>query len=444
MKKKILLSIVIIITLLGTIVLATEDPNSVNGIMPINETGEMLTPSTDANTLQNTTLVGEDGNVGVPYSIPEEWLRDIPEENWREDGSSKTTVQNDDFKGGEQVKVSSLQIDGNAFYAGEEITISDVDIYGDLFVAAQYIDIQNTNVAGNIFVAGSSVELDTTMITGNMFVAGKTVTLKTVEAQDIFGAASVFLIDGESFIYRNINVGAANISIDNTDIGRNANLSVETLNIGNSTVILGMLNYSSENEAVVAEGASVGSVNHSKIQAKTNAEEGSTMQSVGYSVVTSLVKAIFVCGFIYLFARGFIEKQKVENEFKHIAINTGKGLLWSIVIPIVAILLMCTGVAFGLSFVILALYFAMFVISMPVVAVSISTALTKNKELNSWKSYGITLLVALVIVVLSQIKYVGPIISIIVGLAGMGLIFSSLKNKVVKKEEKQEVINEEV
>lgn len=436
MKKKILLSIVIIIALLGTMVLATENPN--DGIMPINETDEALTPTTDANTLQNTTLVGEDETEGESYVIPEDWARNISE-----DGVSKTTVQNDDFETGEQVKVSTVQIDGNAFYAGEEITISDVDIYGDLFVAGQYIDIQNTYVSGNIFVAGSSIELYKTMITGNIFVAGETVRLETVEAQDIFGAAASFSIDEESFIYRNINVGASNIVIDNASIGRNANLSAETLNIGNSAVILGVLNYSSEDEAVIAEGASIGSVNYSKIQS-VEVSESSTMKYVVYSILTSMLKAIFVCGFIYLFAKGFIEKQKVENEFKHIAINTGKGLLWAIIIPIVSILLICTGIAFGLSFVILALYFAIFTISMPVVAVSISTALTKNKKLNSWKSYGITLLVALVIGVLSQINYVGPIIKVVVGLAGMGLIFSSLKNKVIKTEEEQKVTDKKV
>ena len=80
------------------------------------------------------------------------------------------------------------------------------------------------------------------------------------------------------------------------------------------------------------------------------------------------------------------------------------------------------------------LYFVIFAISLPIVAVSITAASTKQAELSKLKFYGITLLISLMIAILSKIPVLGALVSIVVTLAGMGLVFSGLKAKKEKTE----------
>jgi len=88
-----------------------------------------------------------------------------------------------------------------------------------------------------------------------------------------------------------------------------------------------------------------------------------------------------------------------------------------------------------MGFVLLGIYFIIFAISLPVVAVSIATIVTKKMEYNFWKVYGLSILVAVVISILQKVVVLGTIVTIIIGLLGMGLIFAGLKNKKEKKEE---------
>lgn len=345
-------------------------------------------------------------------------------------------VDADDFQAGDIVTVENKTVNGNAFAAGERLTFSNVTLNGDLFVAGQYIDLKNVNVTGSVFVAGEFITLTGASFSGNLYVAGSEVSLVETTIQDVFSASAELKIDGGSNILRTVNAVAGDIVIDNSQIGRNANLSVDELNIGPAAKITGALFYSSEEEANISDVANIGNVNYTPVVVdEDTVEETSGISVALYSILVIAIKAVFVCGFIFLFAKGFIEQQKVKNIVAHLGVNAAKGLLWAIVVPIISILLLCSGVAVGLSFSVLAIYFIIFNISSSLVAVSIGATITQKMEYNAWRFYGITLLVALIIAILEQIPTLGGIITVFVGLAGMGLIFSSLKTKKATKEE---------
>lgn len=387
MKKKIILSVLFIILIFASFVYATET-DQVAEVMPISTNNEI--------------------------------------------------IDRDSFQAGDIVIVEDKTINGNVFYAGEKVKVSNVSIDGDVFLAAETIDFNGVTVNGSVFVAGKNITLLGCDLTGNLYSAGSNISLEETKVQDVFSASAIFELNGASNIERSLNAVSENILINSSKIQRNANLSVTNLNIGPETQITGGLFYSSEKQANIAEGAIIGSIDYNVLENIESSEieyESNTMSDIVYNVVVILIKAIFVVGFIFLFGKGFIEKQKVKNIASHLGINAAQGLLWTVLLPIISILLMCTGVAVGLGFVVLAIYFIIFVISSSLVAISISTALTQKMEYNAWKFYGITILVALAIAILEQIPTIGGIITIFVGLVGMGLVVSGIKNKKVKKEE---------
>ena len=349
------------------------------------------------------------------------------------------TVNSDYFKAGDIVTVQNKSVNGNAFISGEKVTVSNYSVAGDLFIVGQSIDLKSVNVGGSIFIAGEYITFSENTFSGNLYVAGSEISIESTTVQDVFSASANLKIDENSNIVRSLNTAANNIIINNVQVGRNANLSGTNVNIGPDAKIAGGLFYSSENEASIAETASIGNVNFAKI-AVSEPNNSWDVSSAAYNIVVVVLKTIFVGGFIFLFAKGFIEKQKVKNIAVHLGKNAAKGLLWTIVIPVASIVLLCTGLTIGLSFSILAIYFVIFNISSALVAVSISTALTQKMQYNAWRFYGITILISIVIGVLGQIPTLGGIVTIFVGLAGMGLIFSGLKSTKVKEEPEPEIV----
>lgn len=384
MKKKVLLSVILILLVLtASFTYATEDTE----VMPISENSEQ----------QNIEMISNS------YSMIEE----------------NPTLQN-------------AIIDGNLFVFGTNISLNNVMVYGDIFIAGQNISLSNMTVYGTAFLAGETVNINNASFAGNIFNASQTMNF-TGYAQDIFAAAENITINEESVVARELFGVAEKIDIKGGSIGKNVNVSTDQLTIGVAN-ISGILNYSSEKEANISSESTIGSVNFDKVEKNEDKETTPTMDLKVYNVIAITLKSIFVCGFIILFAKGFMEKQKVQNIATYVGMNTLKGLGWTILIPIIGILLLFTGVTVGLSFAIFALYSIILWASVPVLAIAITANITANREYNDWKFYGYTIIISLLIALLKQIPTVGEIITLIIGLAAMGIVISSLKNKKDKKE----------
>lgn len=435
MNKKILLTMICIIAIVfGTVAYATSD----------------LTPSTSADNLRETPLVGTnttDPNEGImpinadedeefnnaiqSEGIPEDWARDVSSDMWR--GDAGNAIQSDVFESSDYVSASTQIIDGNAFYAGRDVQLDNIEIYGDLFVAGQNVSLNKVNVTGNIYGAGEIVTVAESDVSGNVFLAGGTLTIKNTAVQDAFVAGETLTFDEETYISRTLYAGGNNLTLNGISVGRNATVSAENLELSKDVVVQGILNYTAK-VAEIPEGVTIGKMIAGEYQ-EDEVELRSPVETAINHIVTVVVKAILICGFVVLFAKGFIEKQKVDKPIGYFAKNFGKGFVLMIALPMLALALMCTGVGVGLGFMVMAIYCIIFAIATSLVSVAISANITKKSECSALKFYGITILVALVIGVLGSIPVVGVFISGIIGLIGMGLVFSSLKNKKAKKEE---------
>lgn len=438
MTKKIILTIFVIVALISCSVYATESG---------------LTTSSSASELQNTALVGTEGNnVETPVLNSTSSAEDLQnttvlstEENntsdegsyispdmWRgEDGimpisddievadNGQMLVTGDIFIGEDVVQLSDKECDGNVFITSAKAEISNCTVYGDLFLLGQAMNLQKVNVMGNIYLASQSVTFKSINCTGNMYLAGEAISLSEVVTQDVFVAGSAITVDNGSYIARNLYAGGASVTIGNVEIGRNANISAEDIKVSETATISGDLNKDIVSEEIEQSGFSI--------------------QTAIYNVVKTAISALVVCGFIFLFGKGFMEKQKTDKVAGYLFKNLGKGVLFTLLVPVVAILLLCTGLATGLSVLIVFIYIIIFGISTSIVSIAITSNITKNMEYNAWRFYGISILVAIVIAILKQIPIIGVIVAMLVALTGMGVIFSSLKNK---KENRDEVVKQ--
>lgn len=413
MKKRIFLSIVLILLVVFTsCAYATEEPD----VMLISEDAENLEGS----------------------AIPEEWRRDVETTG----DSNIQIISNSHFMVDENPSLQDTEIDGNLFAVGTNVALNNVIVYGDIFIAGQNITFSNITVYGTAFLAGETINMNNSNFNGNVFSASQTMNFAGV-AQDIFAAGENLAINDGSLIAREIFASASTISLNGT-IGKNAHIAAEEVIVMDNANIAGTLNYSSTQEASISAESNIGVVEFNKTEEVVEEETTSQISVKSYNVVTIVIKSIFICGFIFLFARGFMEKQKNQNIAAYFGKNTLKGLGWAILIPVVSILFLCTGVTLGLSFAVFALYCIILWVSVPVVSIAITANITANKEYNAWKFYGYSLLISVVLAVLKQIPTLGPIITIIVGLAAMGIIMSSLKNKKAEVENSENVKTEDV
>lgn len=435
MSKRIILTIFVIVALLCTSVYATsaltptvtaDDLTSTPVVgtetptTPAN--GNELTPTNTAEDLQNVPTVGTQNNEndimpisedGQDYVIPEEWARDVDQNMWRGEEATGSTISEDYFTASSIVEISNKTVDGNAFIAGETVRLNQFSIYGDTFVAGENVNLQNMHVIGSLYVAGANISLDKVDISGNLYIAGDKLNVSQTTVQDVFAAGNVISVSNSSNVIRSINAAGSSITLGNTTVGRNANLEANTIDTS---------------EAIVS-----GKLNSNIIKEDVEEEQTSKVDTIAYSVVSNTVRALLVCGFIFLFARGYIERQKTDKLTVYLLKNTAKGFGLVFLIPIIAVLLLFTGVAIGLSFALIAIYIIILFISTSLISVTIATAAIGKNTDSSWKLYGISVLTALVLALLQQIPFIGGLISVLIGFTGMGLILPPLQKN--KKEE---------
>ncbi|MBF4571930.1 polymer-forming cytoskeletal protein [Herbiconiux sp. VKM Ac-1786] len=150
--------------------------------------------------------------------------------------SSVGNAEGPQFYTGAVVNVTDT-VDGDVYAAGQSVTISG-DVTGDVIAAAQTITITGT-VDGSVRLAAQNVTIsgDVTR-SGTVFAADIAVTPTGSFGDDVVGSAATAAISG--------------------DIGRDLLLSVDRLAI--SGAVGGDVSYTSDNEALIDDGAVTGSV----------------------------------------------------------------------------------------------------------------------------------------------------------------------------------------
>lgn len=287
-------------------------------------------------------------------------------------------------------------VKGNKVITEESVELTDTTIDGNLVIFAQTINLKNINVDGDVAIFAENVNISELLVTnGVTFIACQNANISYIST---FG---------------NIYVAAEKVNV--TADAKGLYVAASELTVGTDSQITNVYNLSEE---VPEEEESV-----VEVEVETTAD---IIGEKVFNVLAIVVKTALVAGFIFLFTYEFVNKLKAENNAKYLGLSTLQGIGWSIVIPVIVIILVASTVAIGVGFSLLALYVILFWASVPFVSIAIMNMVAKEED-TKWKKYGMTLCIAFALAVVKQLPGIGGLLTVIVAFAGMGIVVGSLK-----------------
>lgn len=321
----------------------------------------------------------------------------------------------------------------DVYLTGDNVTV-DYVVDGNLFVMADTVTI-NSKIGGDAFIMAKTINVgDQAYIFSNLFAIADSIDIKGV-VYDVYALAQNFTISN-GYIYRDAKLCCNTINI-NGAIGRNAFVSCSNINFNTDEndkgIIYGDLTYSTPSELSFDKNIVNGNVTY---KAPKVSPEKSVREIVASYILDLGAFLAFVI-IIWLVCL-WVAPKFLNDTNKFVGKKTlnvlGTGLLTLIAVPIACIILLLLQLTAGISLLTVAIY-----ILALIVAKSIFTIVANNylcSKLNINKNTGIfgMLIVSGVIVwVISELPYVGGIISFIISVLGLGVLFSAILPKKAKK-----------
>lgn len=332
--------------------------------------------------------------------------------------TKEEVVNADYFAWGEKVTVSGT-VNGDAYVAGGNVLI-DGTINGDLLVVGGSVNIRG-NVTNDVRVAGGQIVISGT-VGGNLTSTGGSVNI--TDAAKINGSLTAGGGDISVFgpVAKGVTVGAGNVTIGSA-IGSDITAGVGELTLTSTAKVNGNVNYWSDHDAQIQQGAEViGATTHNvpkKEDTQKQAEEFLSRAKIGAGIV-SIIMA-FVIGALFLrFLPRFFETA-TETLTKRPLYTIFIGFLTIVLAPILFMILLISLIGIPLAFIVLVGW----LFSLYLAKIFVAFAIGK-KVLKSFNQKGgdyLALLVGLVIyLILSLIPVIGWIVTIIVLFAGVGAL----------------------
>jgi len=321
----------------------------------------------------------------------------------------------------------------DVYLTGDNVTI-DYVVDGNLFVMADTVTI-NSKIGGDAFIMAKTINVgDQAYIFSNLFAIADSIDIKGV-VYDVYALAQNFTISN-GYIYRDAKLCCNTINI-NGAIGRNAFVSCSNINFNTDEndkgIIYGDLTYSTPSELSFDKNIVNGNVTY---KAPKVSPEKSVREIVASYILDLGAFLAFVI-IIWLVCL-WVAPKFLNDTNKFVGKKTlnvlGTGLLTLIAVPIACIILLLLQLTAGISLLTVAIY-----ILALIVAKSIFTIVANNylcSKLNINKNTGIfgMLIVSGVIVwVISELPYVGGIVSFIISVLGLGVLVSAILPKKAKK-----------
>ena len=396
MKKRIFITLLVILTLFSVICLATENTD----VMSISEEQ-------------------------ADYVIPEEYRRDeiMPI-------SEEMDVQHNE---------------GDTFILEEKSTvISNRNINGNTFIlVADDVELENITINGNLFVfSAESIKLTNTHITGSIFSFSKKLITTNINVSDIYALASEEItLEGQ--ISRELKALSDNIELDCKTYG-NVLLYAKDVEIKENTVLNKNTKINYERNFEQSNTATVENIEANKIvgneETTVTREEQIRIEITNW--IIEIVKTVIAIGFVILFTDRKFERFSSKLTTKNYIGLTLKGIMWLIIIPVAAIILIIISneYLFGLPMLAIVIYFIIAYLSLQIVSISIGSNI-KNKKIadkGNIEYIGIILLTMTVLWLLAKLPVIGIIVWFIIVSLSFGIMMKYIFNNKEKEAKNKE------
>lgn len=323
----------------------------------------------------------------------------------------------------------------DVYLSGDNVTI-DYIVDGNLFVCADTVTI-NSQIGGDAFILAKNLIIDEQgYIFSNLFAISNSIEIKGV-IYDVYALAQNLTIS-KGYVYRDLKVACNTLNVNGT-IGRNAFVSCSNINFNtdenSNGIIYGNLNYTANSEFSIPEDA----VNGTVIYTPKDMSSEPSVQAIIANYLLSLGGFLVFVIIVWLACLLLVPKF-LDNTNNYVGKKTlsvlGIGLLSLIVVPIVCILLVFLQLTFGISLFLLAIYILALIISKSLFTIAANNYVCSKLKIN--KKLGIfemLIVSGIVVWILTQIPYIGVVISFITTILGLGILVISLFPKKSKKDE---------
>ena len=323
-------------------------------------------------------------------------------------------VNTDLYLAGDDVVIDE-PTNGNVFAFANNVTVKS-EINGDLFVFAKNLTIEESGIVySNIFAFSTSITM-----------AGS--------AYDVYAFTTNFSFEETGYINRDLKLYSGTASLSGI-IKKDAFIAASKITMpeGAEKIIGGNLHYASSEEITFPEKAVAGEINFSAIT-KTEPTTSEIVASYAMKFISTIVYMFCVIILATFFAPKFINKSCYVATKRPFA-TAGIGVLSIILLPIVAFILMMTGVLSFVGIALLAVYALILSITLAILSLSIGKAITlKLKKQTKGKFILLSIVSAAVIWLLQQIPYIGGYVSLFTVVFGLGIfLFAFFSKKEVEE-----------
>lgn len=325
-------------------------------------------------------------------------------------GTSNQTV----YKAGSTVDISGV-VNGDIFCAGQTVLI-DATVNGDVICAGQTVTI-NGNVVGSVRAAGQTVMIGA-KVSRNLTLGGQDVTLENGSSVGGDATLAARTLNLNGMVSRDLTAAGSQVSLSGK-IGRDLSLRASTsFNLIDHAGIGGKVSYTSPSPWQRAGGVSVaGPVDYHKlVQPKHHFMTGwMTGWKVYWLIATTVSSVVLVALFPQLFRRW----NRVPEQKLGWALLTGLIALFGM--PIAVFIVLATIVAVPLAILLVALWVAGAMVSMPLAEYYIG-----NRIIPQAHPLLKVLLGVMIVGLLSFIPVLGWLVSLLTYLLGSGTLLWNL------------------
>lgn len=317
------------------------------------------------------------------------------------------TVDGSWYAAGSRIDLKGT-VNGDVYCGGQMVTISG-HVNGDLLCAGQQLTLAGgAIIEGSARLAGQNVKLeDGAAVKGSASIFGQAVTIDegAVIERDLNGVSQALTMDGS--VGRDIVFGLSRLSL-NGRIGRDADIAADTLDVSDTAVIGGSLNYTAPTEQSVPNGVVEGEI--AWHEAKT---DDTSVRDVGarFRAIGALSMIAFVVVIALLLPR-FISATAEANRHQFgrilIAGMAAFGLL--LILPIIGVLLLVSIIGILLAPLVFVVWLLLIMMLLPLFSYYIGRLLLGETIRN-------IVLVSLFGAVVTLIALNLPVIGVLVGLA---------------------------
>ncbi|MBR1376402.1 MAG: hypothetical protein IJ565_01110 [Bacilli bacterium] len=289
--------------------------------------------------------------------------------------------------------------DGIAFIAGNSVTVKGSSEYG--------------------FIAGNNVDV-TGEFEKDVFIAGNIVTITANVGRDIFAGGSNVTLTGT--VDRNAFLTGQNVILDNVTINGDVKIEAESITIKDTVKINGKLTYSAEVDNI-SDKANIGEKEKVEPTYVETYDYLDTLKERLVSYISLLLVFVVLALAIPTSIKGVADD---KLSFTQIITYIGYALVFLILVPMASMILLVTGIGLPLALMAIAIYIAAIYLAYAYMGYYIGKKIwLKNKKEENVLLEG--LIGITILYVIALIPGVGPIVSFLARLCGLGIIIFKFK-----------------